>query len=147
MKEIGVVQKLSGNSATVVIQRHAACGECGACQIGKEKMTMETRAKNQAGAVVGDTVGVEMAFTGVLKATGIMYGIPLVAFILGCALGYLLSGQFGFDPVLAPFFTGLALTVAAYLGIRLADKRGIFQSKYEPVITEIQAENEDCKKN
>lgn len=137
MKEIGVVLKTSGKDAVVMIKRHAACGDCGACQVGKEKMTMETRAENAAGAKVGDEVTVEMEFSGVIKATSIAYGIPLIAFLIGCALGYPIAQTAGWDMVLTPFFCGIIMTVLAFLGIRLADRRGRFNSKYRPVVTEI----------
>lgn len=137
MKEIGIVQEIRGKKAQVVIKRHAACGDCGACQVGKEKMTMETMARNDAGAEVGNEVAVEMEFANVLKATSIMYGIPLIGFILGCAIGYFLAQAMKWDMVLVPFFCGIVLVVVSYGVIRKLDKKGKFNSKYEPVITEI----------
>ncbi|MEG2546900.1 MAG: SoxR reducing system RseC family protein [Eubacterium sp.] len=137
MKEIGTIQTLNGKKATVKIKRHAACGECGACQVGKEKMTMETLARNDINAEIGDEVAVEMEFANVLKATSIMYGIPLIAFILGCGLGYFFAVSLGWDEVIVPFFSGIILTIIMYMVIRAFDKKGKFNSKYEPVITEI----------
>ena len=131
MKEIGIVEELKGKNAKVLIKRHAACGDCGACQVGKEKMTMEATVRNAAGAQVGDTVSVEMEFANVIKATSIMYGIPLIAFVVGCAAGYFAA------------VTGILLTVISYLVIRVFDKKGKFNSKYEPVITEIEAEAQE----
>ncbi|MDO4287655.1 MAG: SoxR reducing system RseC family protein [Eubacterium sp.] len=137
MQEYGTVKAIEGRRARVVIKRHAACGDCGACQVGREKMTMETLADNRLGASVGDNVLVSMEFVNVIAATSIMYGIPLLAFLLGCGLGYLAALQFALDTVLVPFFAGIAAIAAAYLGIKAADKRGLFHRKYEPVITEI----------
>ncbi len=143
MKEIGIVEELKGKNAKVLIKRHAACGDCGACQVGKEKMTMEATARNAAGAQVGDTVSVEMEFANVIKATSIMYGIPLIAFVVGCAVGYFAAVALTLDLVLIPFFTGILLTVISYLVIRVFDKKGKFNSKYEPVITEIEVEAQE----
>ena len=137
MQEYGTVEALQGSKARVVIKRHAACGDCGACQVGREKMTMETLADNTIGASAGDEVLVSMKFVNVIAATSIMYGIPLVGFLLGCGLGYLAAIYFTLDQVLVPFFAGVLGIVIAYLGIRVADKRGAFHKKYEPVITEI----------
>ncbi len=136
MKEIGTVTALKGSNAEVTILRHEACGDCHACRVGKGKMTMQTLAKNMAGAGVGDEVVVEMRTVNVIQATGIMYGIPLLGFLIGCALGYVAALNFGLDAVLVPFFSGIALTAVVYLVIRLLDKSGRFHGKYQPVITE-----------
>lgn len=137
MKEIGTVKKLNGNKAKVIIKRHAACGDCGACQVGKDKMTMTTLAQNPLGAVVGDTVAVEMEFGNVMKATSIAYGIPLVAFILGCVAGFFAAPALGWNQAITAFFTGILLTAAAFGLIMVLDRRGRFGKAYEPRITEI----------
>ncbi|MGL4606867.1 MAG: SoxR reducing system RseC family protein [Eubacteriaceae bacterium] len=139
MKEVGIVDKLVGNNAKVVIQRHAACGDCSACQVGKEKMTMETLAKNPIASKPGDLVEVEMQFTSVFRAAGIMYGIPLIAFIIGCVSVYYGIVYFDllWDQVLAPFFTGIVFMGISYGFIKLADNKGAFTSKYQPIITNI----------
>lgn len=137
MQEYGTVKTVIGSKAKVVIKRHAACGDCGACQVGQEKMTMETTADNKIGAAEGDNVLVSMEFVNVIAATSIMYGIPLLAFLLGCGIGYLIATIWSLDLVLTPFFTGLIGILIAYFGIRIADKKGCFHKKYEPVITKI----------
>lgn len=137
MQEIGVVTAVLKNEARVQIKRHAACGDCGACQVGKEKMTMETVAQNPAGAKIGERVLVEMETVNVLRATTIMYGFPLLAFLIGCGLGMLLAGVFQTDSVLTPFFSGILLTAVAYGIIRLCEKKGRFSGSYQPVITQI----------
>ncbi|WKY46378.1 SoxR reducing system RseC family protein [Eubacteriaceae bacterium ES3] len=137
MKEIGVIKKQQGSSAVVSIKRHAACGDCGACQIGKDKASVETVAKNPIHAAVGETVEVEMEFVSVFRAAMICYGIPLIFFLLGSLLSYVLVAQLNLelDMVLTPFFTGLIFLIIAYLGIRTFDKKGHFSSRYTPVIT------------
>ncbi|NTW70616.1 MAG: SoxR reducing system RseC family protein [Eubacteriaceae bacterium] len=139
MKEIGIVNKLEGNKATVVIKRHAACGDCGACQVGKEKMTMETVAFNKAGAVEGEEVEVELQFSNVMQASFIAYGIPLVMFIVGSLFGfYFINGLMNTpeNPITA-FICGILMTVLTFIGIRIFEKQGLFAGKYEPQITNI----------
>ena len=65
MKEYGTVTAVHGRKAQVTIARSAMCGDCGACQVGRENLTMEASAENQAGAKPGDEVAVEMEFTNV----------------------------------------------------------------------------------
>jgi sigma-E factor negative regulatory protein RseC len=139
MKEIGIIKRQQGNDAVVSIKRHAACGDCGACHIGKDKESVETVAKNPIHAAVGETVEVEMEFVSVFRAAMICYGIPLLFFLIGSVLSYALIGQLnlGLDPVLTPFFSGIVLLIVAYLGIRVLDKKGLFRSRYMPVITSI----------
>src|SRR5690554_3763680 len=91
MREIGHVVSIEGNFAKVVIQRHAACGDCGACQIGQEKMTMEAMVRNPISAKVGQQVEIETETTNILKASFIMYVFPLILFVLGAFLGYNIS--------------------------------------------------------
>ncbi|MBQ3335370.1 MAG: SoxR reducing system RseC family protein [Eubacteriaceae bacterium] len=143
MRELGIVKKTKGKTAKVVIQRHAACGDCKKCDVSKDKSTMTTEAINRAKAKEGEAVAVEMSFNNVMKASGIAYGIPCAAFILGCFLGFYLLPQWGADATLGGFLSGVVLTVLAYLVIHLADRRGAFAGRdYAPVITEILSEEE-----
>lgn len=135
MQEIGTVISTEGKKARVLINRHAACGECGACQIGREKMTMETTAQNDIKAKPGDSVLVEMQFMNVLEATGIAYGIPLLGFLLGAIIGWFLAPSFNIDQTLLAFCLGLFLTVLVYVGIFMLEKYGIFNLRFQPHIT------------
>lgn len=136
MKEIGTVKALRGNNAEVEIKRNSACGDCGACHVSKDQSVMLTTAKNSVNAHSGETVEVEMQFANVFVAAFIMYGIPLIAFILGSCVAYYLVDalSIGWDQVLTSFLTGIGLTAMAYLVIRYFDRQGRFNSKYQPVI-------------
>lgn len=136
MKEIGTIKALQGNNAEVEIKRNSACGDCGACHVSKDQSVMLTIAKNSVGAKSGETVEVEMQFANVFVAAFIMYGIPLIAFILGSCVAYYLVGalSLAWDQVLTSFLTGISLTAIAYLVIRNFDRKGQFNSKYQPVI-------------
>lgn len=139
MKEIGIVFENRGKEALVSIQRHAACGDCGACHIGQEKATMETLAQNPIKAQVGETVEVEMEFVSIFTAAFIAYGIPLLVFLIGSVVAYLMVDIFelSFDQVLASFFSGIVLMTFSYFVIQQLDKKGIFRGKYMPIITTV----------
>jgi sigma-E factor negative regulatory protein RseC len=137
MKEVGVVDTIHGKHAKVIIQRNAACGDCGACHIGTENMTMEADALNLINAKKGDSVEVELAFVNVFKAAVILYGIPLLMFIFGSVLGFYISGSIGFEtnsPIVA-FVIGFILMGITYGTIKYFDKKGAFKFKYQPQIT------------
>lgn len=137
MKEIGIIVDTKGKTAQVEIKRNSACGDCGACHMSKNKSTMETVALNPIGAKKGDSVEVEMEFANVFKAASIMYGIPLVAFLFGASITYYLIISLGlnWDQNLVPFFSGIALLAVSYGVIKYFDKKGLFNSKYQPTIT------------
>lgn len=137
MKEIGIVKSIKGQTAKVEIQRHAACGTCGACQVSKDKQTMLTKARNEAQAQVGDTVAVEMEFANLLRATSVAYGFPLLAFLIGCGVGFYTAPSFGGDQVLTPFFLGVGLMALSFGGIYFMDRNGVFGKRYEPIVTQI----------
>lgn len=139
MKEVGIVRNQKGNKAQVSIQRHAACGDCGACHVGRDKMTMNAFAVNAIGAKEGELVEVEMQFTNVMKAAMIAYGIPLVMFFIGAVVGfYMLNPILGAGESPMPaFFAGLGLTALSYMIIRALEKKGVFTKGYEPHITAI----------
>lgn len=136
MKEIGIIKEVKGKRASVIIQRSAACGDCGACQVGKEKMTMEANAYNTIGAKEGDKVEVEMEFVNVLKASFILYGIPLVLFIIGILMGEYLP-ILPIDKALNGFVIGSVLMLLSFVIIKYLDQKGVFSLKYEPQITHI----------
>lgn len=147
MKEIGVVFENQGSKALVTIQRHAACGDCGACHIGRDQATMEALAKNPIDAQVGETVEVEMEFVSILKASFIAYGLPLLFFIIGSILAYSVIEllKLDFDLVLTSFFSGIILMTLSYFIIQQLDKRGLFAGEYMPVITGLTTPI-DCEK-
>jgi len=147
MKEIGIVRETKGRDALVEINRHSACGDCQMCEVSKDKQTMKTFVKNMVNAQVGDNVAVEMNFSNVFWAVLIMYGIPLVTFLLGCGLGYFLSEPLQIDQVLTAFGTGVLFMVVTYVIIHFYEVRGTFSTKgFSPHITEILAPDDEAKK-
>ncbi len=135
MREIGTVASIEGKKAKVIIERSAMCGDCGACQVGKDKLTMETTVLNTAKANEGDRVEVEMTFKNVMKASMIAYGIPLACFIIGAVLASLLTGEV--ENPIPSFISGLALMVISFIVIKVLDKKGAFNKTYQPQITNI----------
>ena len=74
-----------------------------------------------------------------MKALWIMYGIPLVALMVG-TIGsyYVLKTMVGGEKLeIMAFFIGLIFTAAAFIGIRLRDAKFKESRQYLPVITRI----------
>lgn len=141
MLEVLEVKEVVADEAVVMLERTTACGECGQCMVGKKNLHMELRMKNTLNAKVGDLVTVEMEMKGVLSASLIMYGIPLICFILGCFLGSkYLAAVISINSDLAALIGAVALTALSYLVIKIMDKKGVFKERYQLTMTGIVAQ-------
>ncbi|QEK12079.1 SoxR reducing system RseC family protein [Crassaminicella thermophila] len=140
MIQVGkVVEILDSKRAKVLMRKHAACGECGACQHGDENMNLNIIAVNEINAEVGDIVEVNMETQNVLGAAFIVYVIPLFAMILGIGIGSYLFKKMGVTVNLEIYAIclGFVLTAIAYLAIK--SREGSFKKdkRYMPVISKI----------
>ena len=131
MDEQGIVSRLDGDRATVVFARKAMCKDCGAClKAGPDEMMVEV--ENTLGAKVGDTVAVELRQKVFLQATLIMYGLPLLALMVGM----LLCRVFGAGDM-ATVLVGIGCAAAVFLGIRLFEPKVSRSLKFRHKMTEI----------
>lgn len=139
MREIGKVVAVNNGIAKVEIKRHTACGNCGACQVGQDKLVMETLAKNTISADIGDQVEIETETTNVLKASLIIYTFPLIMFIIGCLIGYGVANYTNYQVWnnYIGFGTGLVFTLISYLIIRKNEKKFINDKAFQPTICRI----------
>ncbi len=131
--EKGRVTQVSGEKVTVVFKRGAACGSCKACSESSNENEMEISAYNDCDAKIGDTVAVKMEAEFMLKATLIMYGIPLVTMMLGFVIGNFVSQ-------LVAFATGIVFLMLTYFIIKKNEHRfqnRNFTAKAVQIVTEI----------
>ncbi|MCT4565459.1 MAG: SoxR reducing system RseC family protein [Maledivibacter sp.] len=139
MKREGKVIGVNKENATVKLMRHAACGDCGACHMGEEKMNMQIEAINTAGADIGDKVVVDMETQDVLTAAFIAYGMPLIMLVIGIA-----GGKFIFEMMkiqknieLLSFGMGLVLMGITFFRIRKNENKFKESKKYISKIIDI----------
>lgn len=131
---IGRVEKVENNFATVSIKRQDMCGECHACEMTGEIKECTIKCRNLCHSQVGEIVQIEAAQPAFLKATGIMYGVPLIGFILGLSLGTLVPCSVD---------TNLREIVMAILGIvgvisgLIWIKRRDYNKKYDNLLPDI----------
>jgi sigma-E factor negative regulatory protein RseC len=133
MDEVGKVIAVDsdGGTVTVAMKRTSACARCGACSIASSSGEMRITAKNGCAANIDDRVHVELHSESFLKAALILYGLPLIGFLLGCLLGNL-SGN-----ALIAFGCGVMLSGAAYAVIRQMEPRWR-EKDYVPVAVRIE---------
>jgi len=113
--ESGVVVGTEGGRATVKMERHSACAECGLChKLAHSPREMVLTARNTAGAVVGDAVRISVPDINVVTASFWAYGVPSLGAVLGGVLGWWLFAHFGWSSEAGAAFVGLGSMVAAF---------------------------------
>ncbi|MDR1913167.1 MAG: SoxR reducing system RseC family protein [Clostridiales bacterium] len=127
-----VIDTLPDGSINVRIQRGKACAKCGACMSAGDHMII--KATNPDGAKAGDWVFLSIQTQGFFNAVLILYGLPLMALIVGSVAGYYLASRMGYKDISEPigFAAGVISTVLTYLLIGGKEKRHP-NSKYTPV--------------
>ena len=114
-----VIEVKNNNTVRILISRNAACGECGACQVGRHNLKLVITADNNIGAKKDDNVILELNTENFLLASVIFYGVPLLALILGIAIPYYvlrnLNLSSNFVQITSSLFGLLLLTVSYIL--------------------------------
>lgn len=125
----------SGETAVVRFVRSDACGRCHACfHLGAEEADIEI--VNTAKAKVGDLVSIELKGGSMVKASLIMYGVPLA----GLLIGVLAGAQWG---DLYAAVGGVLLCGAAYFILRGLEPRFARMRKFKPQMVEIVERSEN----
>ncbi len=139
IEEEGIVAEIEGDIAKVAILKKSACEQCsasGVCHPGDQDF-ME--AANPLGAKKGQKVKVVVAPQLYLKASIILYGVPMAAFIGGAIVAKNLAVKLGSEANsdLWAFISGTACLLVSFLFIRAYNKKVEKTQKYKPVIVEI----------
>ena len=141
IEEEGVMTEISGSIAKVAILKKTACESCaaaGACH-PKDNDRSILEASNPVGASEGQKVKVALAPQVYLKASIILYGIPMVALVSGAILAKNLSihylGKENSD--LWAFLAGMGTMIASFAMIKIYNNKVAKTQKYKPVIVEI----------
>lgn len=139
MKQCGVVMSIEADRAKVVMQRHASCGDCNACNKGNEAMSMEIEAINSVNAKIGDKVEIDMENQNILAAAFIVYVIPLFTLIVGVVLGNILLERMGVLQYkeIGSALIGFILTFISFLIIKSKEGSIKNNKSFIPVITDI----------
>lgn len=137
LKEYGIVLKLENGNAVVGIKRNSACSSCGACELGSNHSQMYLTLENTVNAKPGDTVEIELPASQFLKASTILYLIPLMALILGIILGYYIGVYLNLNAETFGAITGIIFTIFTYMSIRRLEPKFKKDSDLNPKITNI----------
>lgn len=119
MQSTGVVNKINGSEAVVLIKRESACGDncanCGGCTGGTLN---EVLADNEVGANIGDIVIVEMKTGRVLNAAVFAYVVPLLLLFVGYFLFFYM-----FKTEFLAVLGGFLFMISSYVILHFFDKK------------------------
>lgn len=124
MAQTGTVESVKDKNVYVKVIREEACAHCKMCTTGiNEGKECVIEAVNKCGAEVGDKVEIDVQSNYFLRATAIMYGIPLIAMMLGIGISLAILQSRGVkDAELISAFIGLAFTGIVYMIINKREK-------------------------
>jgi sigma-E factor negative regulatory protein RseC len=139
IEEEGIVAETVGDIAKVAILKKSACEQCaaaGVCHPGDQEY-ME--AANPLGAKTGQKVKVVVAPQVYLKASIILYGVPMVALVAGAIIAKNIASRFTGDSTsdLWAFIVGMICMVVSFFFIRVYNNKVEKTQVYKPVIVEI----------
>lgn len=140
IEETGVVKCIEGNMAKVVVQRRGECEKCAATSICEPAGGgMEIEALNPIHAKVGQTVKIAIRAGAYLKGSIIVYGLPLIALIVGAIFGKNIAEAYfkelSSDIVAAVL--GFAFLLITLIIIKIWSKKAETRLEYKPVIEKI----------
>lgn len=136
--ESGHVRQVTEGKAVVEIQRGSACSKCHAecaCS-GEDAQMMQVEARDPLGVQVDQYVQLSIENTSVLRASFVVYMIPLFALISGVLVGEYVGRTVGIQNLFEILF-GFGALGLSLLIVRLYNN--VFQRdiRNQPVITRI----------
>jgi sigma-E factor negative regulatory protein RseC len=142
LQEVGVVLKVEGELAIVKTKRSSLCDGChsgGFCKALGGGSDMEVAARNEVGAKVGDEVRITVASKTFLKASFLVYIVPVTALIIGALLGATLGSSLypGASSDLLPVIFGLIFFFLSFVLMWIWGKGLKRDRQYCPMISEI----------
>lgn len=137
MREVFIVNTIEEDVVKLISTRSSSCESCsisGACNLtgsnSERVMSVEKKQFNKM-PNVGDYVVVEIPDFSISKISFIIYGFPLISFILLLLISYYITKN-----DMQSFLFGLLGLVGAYGVIAYLD-RTVFKKKYRPSVVEV----------
>ena len=136
--ETGRVQHVTEGKAVIEIQRGSACSKCHAeCACtGEKAQTMLVEARDPIGVRSDQYVQLTIQNTSVLRASFVVYMIPLFALITGVLLGEYLGQLLGVQNLLE-ILVGFGCLGLSLIIVRLYNNLFKRDIRNQPVITKV----------
>ncbi|MGA1839142.1 MAG: SoxR reducing system RseC family protein [bacterium] len=140
-KEEGTVIDIVPEGALVRIKRTDACHGCpsaGICHMGGSG-EREVLARNPFGARKGEMVEIEIKEGLLLKASFIIYMLPILGLLMGALFGRWIINFFGlpFNENTGAVLGGLTCLLVVFILIKIITGGSCYMKKYQPTITKV----------
>lgn len=141
MDEIGVVVKISGDTAWVKLETGENCSACGSrnhCAQDDSSPQRIVEAMDPLKVQIGQQVQIRVEGSDIIKASLLMFAVPLAFLVLGALLGKFWGSRYaGTHSDTWALLTGLFCLGSALLGIRVFSHRMKKNKSFFPYITRI----------
>ena len=136
--EVGRVRQIIEGKAIVEIQRGSACSKCHAeCACtGEEAQTMLVEARDPIGVQSDQYVQITIQNTSVLRASFVVYMIPLFSLIMGVLIGEYLGQRLGVQNLLE-ILTGFGCLGLSLIIVRVYNNLFKRDIRNQPIITKV----------
>jgi len=144
--EEGTIKRIVGQKAWVTTHRSEACHQCeakGVCHSLGSGKEVEILADNEAHAAPGDRVLLALESRPLLKATFLIYMVPIILMIVGAFIGSRVASQIHLGSDLASLLGGIVFFAVTFFFARL---RGVAlgnKKQYVPQVIQIIAGGND----
>lgn len=119
MKNSGIVTKVDGDYLEIISMRASACGDsCENCHAHCESKPEKIKVINTIDAKLGDRVELEINSAKVLAYMGLVYGIPLIVFVVTIIIAFSILGE---EKQLFSLLFGILSLIITYLLIKKID--------------------------
>ena len=140
VEEKATVLEIRGGNALVRAKENSMCAGCasaGHCQSSDGERTVE--AKNPLGARAGDEVVIAVPSSALLKASFVVYFLPVIGLLAGAAAAQILFGGSGDGetPSAAAGIGGIVGALLTVAATRLYVKKNTESTDVQPVIVRI----------
>ncbi len=136
--EQGTVQEIKKKYAVIRVQKSSACDQCssrGSCDISGKEMIMEVI--NELNAKAGDIVEISMPEGTLMKASFLVYFLPVIALLIGAFSGNALSGALNVGPAPASILGGFLLMGIVFYFLMRRSRSSEYRARYLPRMTRI----------
>lgn len=139
LTKTGVVKAVQGRMALVVTRLEPECESCkakDACtSLGGGGANAEVRVRNTVGAEPGDVVTISIRGSSVLKASFLVYMLPILAMVGGIVLGHFLSRLTSVDKNVLVGIFGLLAFSGTFVWLKKNGDKFSSKKEFIPEIT------------
>jgi len=136
--EEGIITALTDTGAWIKTQENSACAACSArnsCKADGGESKVEVR--NDVNARLGDRVIIHFNTASLLKATFLLYIVPILGLLAGAVLGQKIAQLYSIEGSLPSVIAGFSCFLATVLWVKFRARQLSGQASYQPRITRI----------